>query len=122
MTFDNNVPVPPAKVKRQKPKSRPARWAEAVGNAISALEAIAAEVEKFEEAMAELTELKSEYEEWKDNLPESLQSSAVAEKLEAIADIDFEGQAEVITSAIDDVRSVLDDAEGMDLPQGFGRD
>lgn len=120
--FDSNIPVPAAKPKREKRKSRPARWAEAVGNAIAALDEMGDLVSKFEEACSELTELKSEYEDWQGNLPENLQSSALGEKLQAICDLDFESQAETLTSAVDDVRGVIDEAEGMDLPQGFGRD
>jgi hypothetical protein len=63
-------------------RSRPQRWAEAVET---------------------LRELQSAYQEWLDNVPDSLQDSALAEKLEAICDLDLE-QLDV------------------DVPRGFGRD
>ena len=63
------------------------------------------------QALEELVEMKSEFEEWKDNLPESLQQSAVGEKLEAVCDIDLDSALEAVT-----------EAEGADLPLGFGRD
>ncbi len=64
-------------------KSRPARWAEAV---------------------ATLEELQQEYEQWHDGLPENLTGGALAEKLQAVADID------------------LSSVQEADLPLGFGRD
>lgn len=89
------APTPkPAKVQQ---KSRADRWGEACSNARNGLE--------------DLVALKEEYEEWKDNLPENLQQSPVAEKLEAVCDLDFDSAIEVI-----------DEAEGVDLPLGFGRD
>lgn len=80
-----------------KPKSRSSRWNEAC---------IAASI-----ALESLKELQDEYQEWRDNLPENLDSSVIAEKLDAVCDLD-------IDSAIDTVS----EAEGLDLPRGFGRD
>lgn len=77
--------------------SRSARWHEACS--------------KANEALAELSDLKSEYAEWHDNLPENLQSSPLGEKLEAVCDLD-----------IDSAMDVIEEAESLDLPQGFGRD
>lgn len=85
------------KAKKPKPKSRTQRWNEAAAEAVAALEA--------------LKDIQSEYEEWKDNLPENLQQSALGEKLDAVCDLDIEG-------ALDTAQ----EAEGADLPQGFGRD
>jgi hypothetical protein len=78
-------------------KSRPKRWQEAVSAALDALN--------------QLKEVQDEYENWRDGLPENLQSSALGEKLEAVCDLDIQG-------AIDTVS----EAESVDLPQGFGRD
>jgi hypothetical protein len=64
-------------------RSRPQRWAEAV---------------------ATLRALQEEYQCWLDNLPENLQDSPLAEKLQAICDLD------------------LEDLESVDVPLGFGRD
>lgn len=77
--------------------SRPARWAQACA--------------KMREGLDELTSLQEEYQEWRDNLPENQESSPVAEKLDAVADLD-----------LDSVESTLSDCEGADLPLGFGRD
>lgn len=92
--------------KRQS-NSRPARWARAIEKATAARD-------ELTEALDELEELRGEYEEWRDNLPENLQSSALYEKLDTIAGMDFE-------SAKDGL-DVIDEAEGADLPLGFGRD
>ncbi len=78
-------------------KSRADRWAEAATRAVAALE--------------ELRELQEEYEAWRDNLPENLSGSALAEKLETLCDLDIEG-------ALD----IAQEAESADLPLGWGKD
>lgn len=88
---------PEKKPKRVKPPSRPERWADAVARASQALD--------------DLIELQGEYQEWLDNLPENLQSSAVGEKLNEIVNLDIEG-----------AKSTIDDAENAELPRGFGKD
>lgn len=95
--FLNGPDAAPAKVKKVRAPSRGARWSDASSRASAALE--------------ELKSIRGEFEEWKDNLPESLQSSPVGDKLETICDID-------IQSAID----LVGELEGADLPMGFGRD
>lgn len=77
--------------------SRPARWEVACA--------------KMREGLDELTSLRDEYQEWRDNLPENQESSPVAEKLDAVVDLD-----------LDSIESSLSDCEGIDLPRGFGRD
>ena len=77
---------PPDRVRYRRPKdrrSRSRRWTEAV---------------------QELADLQAEYQAWLDSLPENLRSSAVAEQLEAICDLDLESLQEV------------------EPPRGFGRD
>ena len=49
-------------------------------------------------------DLQAEYQAWLDSLPENLRSSAVAEQLEAICDLD------------------LDSLQDIEPPRGFGRD
>jgi hypothetical protein len=88
------APTPP---KREKPKSRPERWSAAASEA--------------EDSLNELLSIQEEYQNWLDNLPENFQSSALAEKLQAVADID-------IQSAVD----AASEANSLDLPRGFGRD
>lgn len=85
------------RAKRQRPKSRSARWSDAAGAASTAL--------------SELQEIRQEFEEWKDNLPENLQGSALGEKLGAVCDLD-----------IDSALETVQEAENADLPLGFGRD
>jgi hypothetical protein len=96
---DAPVKLPAAEPKPKKPKapSRASRWAAACGQA--------------EEALSNLKDLQEGYEEWKDSLPENLQSSAVGEKLEEVCGLD-------INSAIE----LIGECEGIDLPLGFGRD
>lgn len=91
------APTPTRKPKKERPKSRGARWADAAGAATAAL--------------TDLQDIQQEFEEWKDNLPENLQQSALGEKLEAVCNID-------ISSALE----AAEEAESADLPLGFGRD
>lgn len=60
-------------------------------------------VQRWQAAVELLRELQAEYQEWLDNLPDSLQDSTLAEKLQTVCDID------------------LDELD-VDLPRGFGRD
>jgi hypothetical protein len=83
--------------RKNKAPSRAARWADAASRAVAALE--------------ELKGMQEEFESWKDNLPENLSGSALGEKLEAVCGIDLDG-------AVD----AANEAEGADLPLGFGRD
>jgi len=77
--WDNHTPQPPA---RRTPP-RPKRWAAAV---------------------AVLIDLQDEYRVWLDNLPTSLQGSRLAERLQAITELD------------------LDELQAIDPPRGYGRD
>jgi hypothetical protein len=77
---DNHTPpTPPA---RRIPP-RPQRWAAAV---------------------AALIDLRDEYRAWRDNLPASLEGSRLAEKLDAIAELE------------------LEELQTIDPPRGYGRD
>lgn len=80
-----------------KPPSRTQRWANAAGDAVTAL--------------TELQEIQQEFSDWKDNLPENLEYSALGKKLSAICDLDLD-------TALD----AVNEAEGADLPLDFGRD
>lgn len=81
----------------EKQKSRTVRWQEAASRAA--------------EALRELQAVQEEYQEWYDKLPEGLQNSSVGGKLEEVVNIDVQG-------ALD----AAEEAEGADLPLGFGRD
>ena len=59
--------------------------------------------ERWLDAVETLCELQEEYQAWLDNLPESLQGSTLAEKLEEMCALDL-------------------DPLDIDLPRGFGRD
>ena len=61
--------------------------------------------------------MRQEYEEWRDNLPENLQQSNLGEKLNAVADLEFDPY-----SLLTDAESAISEAESADLPLGFGRD
>ena len=91
--------------------SRPKRWAEACGKASEAAGAL-------REALEELQGLQGEYQDWKDNLPENLESSTIAEKLEAVTDLGIEDAL----GNLDEADNLISECEGADLPLGFGRD
>ena len=78
-------------------KSRTQRWQEAASNAVVGLQA--------------LIDIQSEYEEWRNNLPDNLQATVLGEKLDTVCDLDLDAAQETVT-----------EAEEMDLPLGFGRD
>ena len=67
----------------RRPLPRPKRWAAAVATLIA---------------------LQDEYRAWLDNLPTSLEGSRLAEKLQAIAELD------------------LEELQAIDPPRGYGRD
>lgn len=77
--------------------SRPERWSAAVA--------------KIEAGLSELESLKEEYEDWQNNLPDNAQDGPTAEKLEEVVNLD-----------LDSMRQILDEAQNLDLPLGFGRD
>lgn len=58
---------------------------------------------RWKDAVETLRALQSEYQAWRDNLPESLADSRTAELLEAVCELD------------------LDELD-LELPRGFGRD
>jgi hypothetical protein len=64
-----------------------------------------------------LNEVREEYAEWLGNLPENLQGSALGEKLETVSNIDTDAY-----SLLSDADSAISEAEGAELPLGFGRD
>ncbi len=67
---------------------------------------------KLSDAYSELNDLKDEYQEWRDNLPENLENSPTAEKLDEVLNC----------SAFDDIENAQGELEGLELPKGFGRD
>ena len=77
---------PPSRVRYRAPKDRRSK------------------AQRWSDAVQELVDLQAEYQAWLDNLPDNFESSAVAERLEAICDLDVESLQDV------------------DPPRGFGRD
>jgi hypothetical protein len=100
--------------------SRPARWTAAADAARKAIDEMQAAAAKIEDAFSELRDIQSEYQEWKDGLPENLSASPVGEKLDAVCDIDLEWDAADGTAS--DAEEKVNEAEGADLPRGFGKD
>lgn len=98
--------VAAAKVVNQ---SRSDRWAAAVNKAQLAKS-------DLDDAIEVLAELRGEYEEWRDAMPENLHGSSTYEKLDAVCDLDID------RDQIMDSLDWLDEADGIDLPVGFGRD
>lgn len=91
------------------------------------------DAQKAREALEDLEELKNEYEEWYDNMPEQLQDGPTGEKLQEISYMEFEVEIDTEVTVPDielpeieidlsDLEEKLDEAEGADLPLGFGRD
>ena len=112
-------------------KSRPARWAEACAQAREALDrAEAARVDldaakgEVESAFEALRDLQSEYEDWQSGLAEVSQGTAMADKLDMVVALDLEPDLDGLDVNIDlsEIESALDEAEGADLPLGFGKD
>lgn len=97
--------------------SRSARWGRALGAAKGLLDQIETLMDELKNGpMEELRGLKDEYEEWQGNMPENFANSSLGEKLQAVCDLDFDAES------LEDITEVLETAEGLDLPQGFGRD
>ena len=59
---------------------------------------------RWQDTVAELTQLQAEYQAWLDALPETLQDTATAEALRTLCDLD------------------LTKLQAVDPPRGFGRD
>jgi hypothetical protein len=89
---------------------------------LAAFDAIEQAVDDLEAAGSDLYDVQQEYSEWKDNLPENLQQSALGEKLEAVCDFSIEDIAANVRNTIEEGRGVIEEAESVDLPRGFGKD
>jgi len=100
-------------------ESRPKRWVKACDAARAAFGDLQGKLEALQAAMQDIEAIKSEYEEWKDNLPENLQGSALGEKLEEICGLELEFDS---SASLDEMEEALDAAEAVELPRGFGRD
>lgn len=101
-------------------KSRPKRWAEAVNEAQAIIAQINTLIEDLDGAVDNVRSIQEEYQEWQESLPESLQEGATAEKLDAVLEIDLPDS--ISAEDLGEVITAIDEAEGVDLPLGFGRD
>lgn len=124
--FETAAPAIAAKAKPPKPPkatkvptSRPARWNDAIQRARGAMDAITAAGEDLAAAFGDLEDIRNEYEDWQGNLPDNLQSSPLGEKLDAVVGLCFDCDVE---DAMQEMSQVLDEAEAVDLPRGFGKD
>lgn len=97
-------------------KSRPQRWRDAVAEAQKHIAAAVDAKNSAVEAFQELESIRTEYEEWKDNLPENLSGSPLADKLDEVCNLDFTSED------LDEMESTISDAEQIELPRGWGRD
>jgi uncharacterized protein YhaN len=105
-----------------KQKSRTTRWMEAVAACRQQMDTIQGAADDLVQALNDLHEVQAEYEDWQGNLPENLAQSALGEKLDAVMDIDIESVMNEPLENWGDLERAVDEAEGADLPIGFGRD
>jgi len=105
-----------------KQESRTARWGNAVQEAREQFQQVQDASSGLADALEAVYDVQQEYQDWLDNLPENLQSSALGEKLDAVCNIDIESIKDDPLSDWPALESLLDEADGADLPQGFGRD
>lgn len=103
---------------RKRTASRPDRWREAVAEAQQALDAVEAAKEDLTSALGNLRDVQAEYQDWRDNLPENLANGTLGDKLNTVADMDLEPDEDDLGA----MRAAVEEAEGADLPLGFGRD
>jgi hypothetical protein len=101
-----------------KPKSRPQRWMAAVALARAALDKARAAANEAADEIANIRAVQEEFEQWRDSLHENLRESATGQKLDAVCDIDLEPDG----NDLDAMETAISDAEGAELPLGWGRD
>lgn len=86
-----------------------------------ALDNLSSAYDELEAALNDLRDVREEYAEWQSNLPENLQQSALGEKLSEIVD-QLEIPDDPREYSFTDLETAIDQAEGAELPLGFGRD
>jgi hypothetical protein len=99
--------------------SRSYRWSAAIGQARAAIDAMEAAKSDFESAWGEIAEIRQEFQDWYDNLGDSLQQGPTGQKLDELLNTVDEDAPEI---DIDAATEAVDNAEGVDLPLGWGRD
>lgn len=107
---------------RKRPPPRTQRWGDAITKASASLDKIKVALDDLDNALGDLRSVQEEYEEWRDNLPENLVNSSLGEKLEVVCDLGIEDLAQTVRDAVEESEGVVEEARGIDLPVGFGRD
>jgi len=115
-----------------KRKTRGQRFLDSISTAQENMDEVRQAVEIVKEKFADVVlsveavkEVQEEYREWLDSMPEGLDQSPTAEKLEEITNLDFESISEDaidFDSVLSEVDEILAEAEQVDFPLGFGRD
>jgi hypothetical protein len=113
-----------------KATSRTGRWREAcqeARNGLQRIEDAKSEIEtaqtEIQSAFEELQSIKEEYEEWESGLIDAARGTALEEKLQAVSYLDLEPDTDIdVDIDVSAIEAALDEAEGADLPLGFGRD
>ena len=77
-------------------------------------ERLAAAIADICEGRDQLQSLQEEYQEWRDNMPENLEGSTLAEKLDTVIDL--------IDTAGNDIENAVNEVGEAELPRGFGKD
>ena len=93
----------------------------------AAMDVVQGHLNDVEGALEELKDIRSEYEDWQSNLPDNLQQSAVAEKLQTLIDIDLDHSVPSTPEPdseldLDNISEAAQEILDADLPLGFGRD
>jgi hypothetical protein len=103
----------------RKSNSKSARWADAVADARKAFDEMEEAREAFLDKLSQVRDIQEEYQDWYDNMPESLQDGPTGEKLRELTEFDFDLGSD---AEFADMIEAIDNAENADLPLGFGRD
>ncbi len=72
------------------------------------------------DSLQALSDLKDEYQEWLDNLPEMAQSGTMADKLNDVCNLDI--HTDVDGDDFEPAGDTFSECENADLPLGFGKD
>jgi hypothetical protein len=77
----------------------------------------------FNDAVSEIESLKEEYAEWRSNLPEGLEDSPTAEKLDEVENLEVsEVEWNIEDNDPSQAEDMISELESADLPLGWGRD
>lgn len=112
---------------KPKRKSKLDLWQELVAEAREAAneaeqvqDQLATAKQRIVDVLDQLAEMAQEYGDTYDNMNEGLQQSPFGQKCEAMQQLDLAGTS--ADDELDELISKLDEAEGAEIPLGFGRD